>query len=644
MKNQNKNLHTLLFVWIFLNAFLTNLTSQNSVQISQDPATTQILEENIQTSSGLSRFGLNLFGDNALRDESFKGGALTSSYRLGAGDKLGIILGGKAQENFELVVTADGKLYLPTVGVLYVNGLSLSEFRILLDRHLAKFYSNYELNILLLAPKTIGLSVIGEVVEPGNYSGSALNNVVDFISLARGVTENGSLRDIQIFRSDTLVAFIDLYDFLLRPQGHIDFSLQSGDKIFVPILSSSVKIEGQVNREAIYELNPNREETLCDLIDLAGYFTAFALKNKIELSRVDDNGQRYVQYIDFPTISQEKNCRNLILKNNDTIRIFSIKDKVPADSVTILGEVNAPGRYPYQRNMRVSDLILQAKGFTRRAYLLEAEVAKIDPDRSIKKIRIDLYKLYEADNSQQDIYLDPDDYVFIRKIPEWQLGALVEIRGEVKFPGFYPIKEDSTRLSELLREAGGLTKDALIREAKFIRRREVPLEDKEFTRLAAMSRTEMSDSEYEYFVMRQNSENVNEIVVDFDQLVQRGASAEDIILKNGDLIYIPKRPNVVYVLGRVSNPGGILFKKDEGVKYYIAKAGGYTWDANSKRTKIIKVTGEIKSREKVRQLEPGDRIWIPRKNDRDYWKMFYDFVMILGQLAAIYLVIRTATE
>jgi protein involved in polysaccharide export with SLBB domain len=293
--------------------------------------------------------------------------------------------------------------------------------------------------------------------------------------------------------------------------------------------------------------------------------------------------------------------------------------------------------------MRVSDLILQAGNLTRSAYMLEAEVAKVDPGNKISNIRLDLNRLMKGDVTI-DIPLEPDDHVFVRKIPNWEVGALVEVRGEVQFPGFYPIIIDTTRLSDIIKDAGGFTEDALIGESKLERQREMLIEDKEFERLAQMSRAEMSDSEYEYLVMKHNSDNINEIVVDFAKLMLDGDKNEDVLLKDGDVIHVPKRPDVIYVSGRVSKPGGILYVEGRNFDFYIDKSGGYTWDADKKRTKIIKVTGEIKDVDEIRRFEPGDRIFVPRKKDRDWWKVFYDSVIVLGQLAAVYLVIRTATN
>ena len=590
-------------------------------------------------SDGLQRYGYNLFQQDGFVRE-MTGGALSDDYRLGPGDQLGVFLGGKTQENFTLTVSVDGKLYVPTLGVLFVSGLTLDEFRDVLDRRLHAYYSDYSLNIILTAPKSVSVSVIGEVRAPGNYSGSALGSVLDFISKARGVALNGSFRNIQVFRKDSLVARIDLYDYLMRPRSHQSFSLQSGDIIFVPVLASTISVEGEVNREAIYELNPNANETVQDIIELAGGFTDLAYLHKVELSRLQPDGLRRVIYIDF---HHDDKDGSMTVQNNDRIRVFSIKDQAPQDSVAIYGEVNNPGFYEYQKDMRVSDLILQAGSLKRSAYTLSADLAKVDPGARIKTRTLNLQRLLRGD-PEHNLLLSPDDQVFIRKIPQWEIGALVDINGQVQFPGYYPIKKDSTYLSQIIEAAGGFTPEALVEEAKLVRKRDAVIEDKEYERLAQMSRSDMSESEYEYFVMKHNSDNVDEIVVDFERLMIKGDRSEDVLLKDGDLINIPKRPGVVYVTGRVSKPGGILYKPGADFDYYIEKVGGYTWDADKKQTKIIKITGEISKVHKIKTFEPGDRIFVPRKQDRDYWRSFYDVVMILGQLAAVYLVLRTATQ
>jgi len=591
----------------------------------------------------LKPYGYEFFRSVATLEDLKAGELMPSDYRLGPGDRLGLYLVGKAQEQFDVIVNVEGKVYLPPAGVFAVQGLTIDEFRRLLYKKLAPYFSNYDVEVMLISPKSVRVAVVGDVRAPGKYTLSSLNTVMDAVIRAQGPTERGSLRDIQLFRKDTLYARFDLYDFLLLPKNHQDVYLQSGDRIFVPIAKSWVAVEGEVNRPAIFELNPNRVEHLADVIKMAGGFNDQAYLDKVELSRIEPSGNRYVCYVDFNEIISAPNSpSNFELRNGDKIYVYSKLDQLPERVVWIHGEVRNPGMYDLEDNMRLSDLILKAGSLTRSAYTLEAEVAKIDPKQPAQFVRVDLKKLFNDHDVSQDVLLEDDDRVFIRRIPEWEVGPIVQVRGEVMFPGYYSIVKDSTTLSEILNKAGGFTKNAMIREASLVRRSSKLTIDKEFERLKAMTREEMSDLEYEYFVMKQNSEDVGRIVVDFYELMVLGDKSKDVVLENGDVIYVPKGPQIVGVTGRVAKPGGVIYKPGAKLSYYIDRAGGYSWDADKRRTKVIKATGEILDDEDVDEFVPGDQVWVPRKADHDYWQVFRQTMLVAAQVATIYLVIETA--
>ncbi len=590
-------------------------------------------------------FGIQFFDQFSIKQSESTGGDVSSDYPLGPGDVLGIYLGDKAQQHFEVLVSADGKIYVPTVGLFNVYGITMEEFEFQLDKRLERLYSNYIVDVMLITPKQVRISVVGEVKAPGNYSLNALNTALDAVLYAKGPTEAGSLRNIQLYRNDSLVTNIDLYDYLLKSQNPQKLYLQNRDRIYVPVLKNTVEISGQVYRTKIFELLSSKRERLSDLIQLASGFRDMALREKIELSRLDPDGHRSVYYYDYRKIEKDINsAENVCLQNNDQIHVYSVLDRIQKQIVTIYGEVKKPGEYELEKNLRVSDLVLKAGGLNRSAFLLEAEVAKVDPQKPFKINNLELDSVLKGDAPEQDILLEADDQVFIRRIPQWEVGPLVEIKGEARFPGFYPIVKDSTFLSQVIKNAGGLTEKANIGEAKLFRYSEPVIEDKEYERLKEMRRNEMSEHEYDYFVMKQNSREINNIVVDFIKLLARGDKNEDIILKKSDIIYIPEQPSVVMVTGRVSKNGGIIYKENADFDYYINKAGGFAWDADPKHTKIIKVTGEIKDDEDVKKFSPGDRIWVPRKPDRDYWGIFRDTMLVAGQLATIYLVIERAME
>jgi len=621
-----------------------NLSVENPLASStgQPAPSSPAASSSVANQADLQMFGYQLFTQQKMSDETPQGSVLPPGYRLGPGDRVAIFLGGKTHERFEVTVTVDGKIYVPTVGVLNVQGMEFDRFHQVLDQALRRYYSNYQLELMLLQPKSIRVAVLGQVVAPGYVTLGGFGTVLDALVSAQGPTPCGSLRNIRIYRADSAVAVVDLYQLLLNPQQNEQVLLQNGDRIFIPDVEHRVVVQGEVKRSAIYELRDLLDENAGDLIQWAGGPTDLAYLDKIELSRQNADGSRSVYY--FSLTNSADSISQRPLKNLDSITLYNRSQQLPLQQVTLYGEVQKPGVYPLEQNMRVSDLILKAGNLLRSAYMLQAEVAKVDPQSSPTILTIDLAAVMAGEKPEEDILLDADDQIFIRRIPQWQVGPTVEVTGEVLFPGAYTIVRDSTTLSDILRQTGGFTADALLPEAKLIRRHVPAVEDKEYERLKEMTRDQMSNAEYEYFVMKQNTSEIREIVVDFYKLMITGDRSEDVVLLNGDQIVIPQKPNTVMVTGRVGRAGGILYKPGADLKYYVARAGGYTWDADSRRIKVIKASGEAINDEDVVSFDPGDRVWVPRKRDRTFWRTFGEVMTTLYQLATIYLVIDSVIE
>lgn len=594
----------------------------------------------------LSIFGVELFKKDLsnLAGEGSEIFILPPEYKLGPGDKIGVFLLGKVQENLEVTVNVEGKIFIPPVGVIYVWGLTMDELNALLLRKLSKYYDNFKLDLMLLQPKNVMVAVVGEVLRPGKYVLNAVNTVLDAIITAGGPTLNGSIRDIRLIRDSREFVSVDLYRFLMSGDNKYDEFLQAGDRIFVPLVQNQVSIEGEIKRPSIFELKSGLQERLTDLIDLGGGFTEYAFLDKIEISRLQPDGSRTLHYVDFRKIMAGDSTDNLLLKNDDKVQVYSKLDQIHERKVAIFGEIRKPGLYDLEDNMHLSDLILKAGNLTRKAYTLQAEVAKIDPGKATKYLKVNLQDLNNPTNGHTDIILEEDDQVFIRQIPEWEFGQTVEVRGEVRFPGRYSIIEDRTYLSEILKKAGGFTDEAFLQDATVVRRFNRSNLDKEFERLKEMRREEMSDLEYQYLVMRQNTNEVNRLVVDFEKLMLQNDQTQDVILQNGDVVVIPKAPTVVMVTGRVAHEGGVTYSPGAPLKYYLARAGGASWDADLKKTKVIKVSGEVLDDEDINEFHPGDVIWVPRKSDKKFWPVLLQSITVMAQLASIYLIIDTASK
>lgn len=590
----------------------------------------------LDPSGHLPIIGENIFRDAAARLLPNASLPLPANYLLGPGDLLGVYLLGKSQQEMNVTVAADGKVYLPAAGVVSVSGRTLEQARGIINSTLARVFGGYDLQVVLIAPKTVSVDVAGEVQRPGRFSLSALNTVFDAISSAGGISPLGSLRHVQLVRFGAPPETIDLYSFLLQRESRDEFFLQSGDRIFVPPAQSWVALAGDVLHPGIYELG-RQPLALQEAIDLAGGVVPLADLGRIELSRLDSAGARASRAMDL------RQSGRLHLRHGDRVRVYSKLQNLQQPTAAINGEVRQPGSFPFEKGWRVADLIQKAGGLTRFAYLTEAEIARVDPGQPPGIIKFSLERLASGDTLANPA-VHEDDQIFIRRIPDWNLGPMVEIRGEVKFPGFYPIARDRTTLHEVIGLAGGFTARALLRDARLLRPTIQPQVMRRAAPLDSLPRERFTRAEYEDFVMQHEVAALNRVSVNFHKLFMAGDRSFDVILQADDVIHVPRTDSLVYVSGRVGLPGGVPFVYGKNPGYYISKAGGVMHDGVRGKAKVIRASGETVDDDEVSRLEPGDAIWVPRRGDRSRWDNFRDIITVLAQLATIYVVIDRATQ
>jgi protein involved in polysaccharide export with SLBB domain len=340
------------------------------------------------------------------------------------------------------------------------------------------------------------------------------------------------------------------------------------------------------------------------------------------------------------------------------------------DRFSVMGAVNEPRTFEYLQGDAFSEALSYAGGFAADAFPDTIEVARyLGPDRHPVRFYViaggGIVAARSADEPHvptetgrfpvhdfisrgdemlvyADFELQPDDIIFVRAIPEYRIKRLVEVEGEVIYPGQYPINEGETRISDIIRRAGGVTDEAFLKEATLVRREAIRLEDKEFERLKTVPPADMTRDEYEYFKLR-SRENRGLMVVDFHELLVEGDQSQDLLLRHGDLISIPKTRGFVSVLGMVAAPGNVIFEEGLTGQDYLRRVGGFAENADRRRTRVIRAaTGEWVSLNEADRILTGDTIWVPEKQDRDYWALFRDFITVTTQIVTIYLVVDTA--
>jgi len=404
----------------------------------------------------------------------------------------------------------------------------------------------------------------------------------------------------------------------------------------VELRKFKVSVAGAVRTPGIYAVFANTR--VSEVIAQAGGLLENSSGRNIEITHSDGTISK-ADVLKFWKTGER--TRNPYVLGGDLVLVPARETIINACG--IYGAVKSPGEFEYVSEDSLRDLIDLADGLTIDADFLRADLIRFNPDlNTTRTISIDLEGLISGKHRQSNIALMPDDRVFIRSIPDFHKKEQVTLNGEVFYPGEYDIEEDQTKLSEVITKAGGFTADASLAEAEMIRVYNVL--DPEFERLKNVPVADMTKSEYDYFKLRAR-ETPGRVAVDFGKLFLEGQEEYDVVLKSGDTISIPPKSMVVNVSGSVVNPGLVPYQRGEDYRYYIRRSGGLSWKAREGNIQIVKgLTGKRLRPSKSRKIDPGDTILVPEKPERDYWGFFRDTMIVLGNLATIYLVVQQATE
>ena len=397
-----------------------------------------------------------------------------------------------------------------------------------------------------------------------------------------------------------------------------------------------VSVTGAVKNPGIYSTYAN--ERVSEILEKAGKSLPNSSTRNIILTR-NDGSEMKIDVLRF--LKTGKSDRNPYALDGDIIYV-PLKEAF-INMCGIYGAVKDPGEYEYFEGDSLKDLIDLAGGLTGDADISIAEIVRFSSDdKHIQSLRKNLKPLFSVNDQEADIPLIPDDRVFIRSIPDFREKKQVTVEGEVLYPGVYAINEGIIKLSDLIELAGGFTKEASLEEADMIRGFYSEEVDLEYERLKKIPVSDMKSYEYEYFKTK-SREKPGRVSVDFVKLFKGKDQSEDILLKNGDEIFIPKISLVIKVSGRVVNPGYLTYEPGKNYLYYINKTGGFSWRADKGKIKLIKgVTGEWTKPNK--SIEPGDNIWVPEKPERHYWSTLRDILTAAGSAATIYLAVKEVTK
>ncbi len=582
---------------------------------------------------------------------------ISPDYTLGPGDSLILYVwnvpGTALYDSVSLAVDRTGSVFVPRVGSVPLQGLTLVQAQEVLRTKLARYYSGFELRLALGELRGIGVYVIGEVARPGTYTISPFSTALDALFAAGGPTKMGTLRAIRITRNGRILEEVDLYDFLLRGERILGSPLQAGDTIFVQHIGPVAGIAGEVKRPGIYELRPGT--SLDALVAMAGGPLPTAQLDRLQVERYQGSGGKVVRDIAFRAPGAPEGSESL--RDGDLVTVFQGIDRLQ-NVVTLEGFVKSPGQYEWKPGMHLSDIV-RPDVLLAEAYRNRVEIIRVRSDFTREVLSVDLRQLWASNptpDPARDIVLLPLDKISVQS--EVIGPATFTLKGEVKRPGIYFITKGEL-LSSAIRRAGGFTDKAYPKAAVFTResvRKKEKLQLDQFVReqevklladtsaLAAGSEgTQQAASLREFTEQRRallrlvaDEVAVGRVVLRMGDLDQIEGSESDIPLEDGDELTVPLRPSSVLVAGSFRNPTAVLYQPGALAQYYIDKAGGLTKDAEKDGTYILKADGSaIPGYTKVRDLEPGDAILAPSSSEPKYRPLPFwrDIATIFGQFA-----------
>ena len=577
--------------------------------------------------SGFNLFGVDFFRHPSNVFQPNLSGPIDSTYRLGPGDELVLILTGDVENSYTLDVTREGFIVIPQVGEVSVNNLTLSQLTDVLYTRLGRVYSGIRrgpsattrFSVTPARLRSNQIFVTGDVMMPGAYQISSAGTLLSALYAAGGPTDNGSLRSIEVHRGGTLVGTLDFYDYLIHGNTKGDIRLQNGDVVFVPIHLSRARIWGKVNRPDTYEMKP--KETLGDAIRFAGDFAEDAARQRVQINRILPPSQRAGSRDRITMDVTSEAFANgdgspVPVEAGDVIYIFPVTDRVH-NQIAVIGNVNVPGPLGLHPNMTVADALRLAGGIKPDTYLGRVLISRLQPDSTRVQLHVELRDTTGA--VVNDIPLHEDDEIDVFSVTDFRPTRYVAINGAVHKGGQYPYREGMT-VRDLVLMAGGMEQSAYLDSAKIAR---LPLD-----RTGAHTAVEFSiplDSSY-LFERGQNGKYLGP-----PGLPASAGPTPDVPLKPYDNVLILRQPNWelqrnVWLTGEVRFPGRYsLLSKSDKITDIIKRAGGLTSEGYGGGVNFIRkqnnigrigidlprVLREPKYRDNL-LLQDGDSIHIPR--------------------------------
>lgn len=475
-------------------------------------------------------------------------------------------------------------------------------------------------DVILVPPYEELVHIEGKVKRPMYYEMKSGETLTSLLEYAGGFMGDAYTKEVRVIRRTGRENRL----FSVEASSFPSWSLADGDAVTVGAIldrfANRVEIRGAVYRPGMYELGGSLN-TVKELVTRAEGLTGDAFCSRVLLTREREDLTHEVLAIDLEGVMSGR-LPDVPLQREDVLVIPSIHELQAKGAFTIAGEVTRPGVYPYAENTTLEDLLVQAGGLLESASTVKVDISRrlrdaksLESGKEIGQIFTFAVKDGFVIDGTPGFVLEPFDVVEVRRSPGYQVPRRVTIAGEVTFAGGYTLIRKNERLSDLVKRAGGVTSEAYVRGGRLIRQMN---EEERAQRQAALDMALMNAGSDSVSVAKLRLGDSYTVGIELDKALANPGSDYDVVLREGDYLYIPEYISTVKIMGEVQFPNTVTYIAGKSKSYYINQAGGYGKMAKKRRAYVVHMNGTVTriKRLKSGQIEPGCQIIVPSKKER----------------------------
>ena len=528
-------------------------------------------------------------------------------------------------------------------------------------------------DLILVKPYTNRVTLKGAVKTKGRFELLKNESLQDLLNYASGFNEEAYTKTIKVKRvseGEHIVADINKDQFEI-------FTPKSGDVFQVDKVLDRYKnrviVNGAVYRPGVYAITQGLG--VKELLAKCEGLKQDALLTTANIIRTNEDLSTSSISFNLGDVLSGKD-QDILLQKEDVVTVLSKNEIKQDDYVEVAGEVNQPGVYNYSKGMKVSDLILKAKGFSKSASETRIEISRklknnnTDNSKLSQVIVVDLPKEFDNLENENNITLNPFDHITVRANPNFYEQEFVYVDGQVNFPGLYSIKSKNERVSDLLERAGGINEFAYTNGATLLRKTEyfkkeskfdkrvttllalkenlttdrgslsesdsgllkrinselenlnvLSVEEKKaFNKSANIAISQKNDSLQPYLLPKEELFNITEsIAINLSEIIKNKNSISDLLVQSGDTLFVPKKLETVRLRGQLLNTTTLRHQKNKSTKYYINNSGGFKSRADKSKTYVVYPNGQARATKKFLffniypKVVAGSEIIVPEK-------------------------------